>query len=206
MLNLRQLFDRHASLLCLDACSERVHVGLLRKGAPARWASRAEGAGTGLFRALEDLGAQPMEVEAYVFCHGPGSILGVRTSAVAIRTWQVGQNRPAYAYTSLAVAGAAAEGFTVIADARRGLWHALAPGQGLTRVPVSELAGVLAMPEGFKSWAPPPPHLATLPYDPKSVFERLPETPFFSPVGEPDAFLHEEPSYATWTPQVHRSP
>ena len=28
----------------------------------------------------------------------------------------------------------------------------------------------------------------------------------FRPTDAPDAFLHEEPSYATWTPQIHRAP
>jgi hypothetical protein len=28
----------------------------------------------------------------------------------------------------------------------------------------------------------------------------------FRQTEEPDAFLHEEPSYAMWTPQVHQAP
>ena len=28
----------------------------------------------------------------------------------------------------------------------------------------------------------------------------------FTATNTPDAFLHEEPAYATWTPQVHRAP
>ena len=28
----------------------------------------------------------------------------------------------------------------------------------------------------------------------------------FRATDAPDAFLHEEPSYATWTPQIHRAP
>ena len=206
MLTLSQLLDRHQTLLCVDAASERVFAGLLTNDEPARWSVRQEGAGTGLFRALEALEVRPGSAGAFLFCDGPGSILGIRTAAMALRTWQVETPRPAYAYASLALAGGSCPSVTLITDARRGLWHARIPGRGLVRVPAQELAGPLATPEGFKSWAELPEGVATVPYDLPALFAQFPTLPLFREAAEPDAFLHEEPSYATWTPQVHRSP
>jgi tRNA threonylcarbamoyladenosine biosynthesis protein TsaB len=33
-----------------------------------------------------------------------------------------------------------------------------------------------------------------------------PDEPFFRESPEPDAFMHEQPSYVAWTPQVHQAP
>jgi tRNA threonylcarbamoyladenosine biosynthesis protein TsaB len=44
---------------------------------------------------------------------------------------------------------------------------------------------------------------------PYSVPERLAravDADIFTATTAPDAFLHEEPSYVTWTPQIHRAP
>jgi tRNA threonylcarbamoyladenosine biosynthesis protein TsaB len=71
--------------------------------AAARWAGLEEEAGTGIFRVIEALGADVGQAAAFLFCDGPGSTLGVRTAAVALRTWQVVAPRPVYAYHSLAV-------------------------------------------------------------------------------------------------------
>ena len=99
-----------------------------------------------------DIGA----VRAFAFCEGPGSILGIRTSAMAIRMWGAMEIRPMYRYQSLAVVAhvIGRPVVTVIADARRGLWHRLLLGRPLGRVPASALSGELIMPEGFRHWDP----------------------------------------------------
>jgi tRNA threonylcarbamoyladenosine biosynthesis protein TsaB len=129
MPSLRTLLRSHSPLLLLDASSRRIQAGLLGPD-DARWASRADEAGVGVFACLAELGADPGAVAAFAFCEGPGSILGIRTSAMALRVWDVLRPRPLFAFQSLAVAAAAAgrPGATLIADARRGLWHCLPPG------------------------------------------------------------------------------
>src|SRR4051812_17470625 len=109
MPSLTQLLLAHRSLLVLDAASTRIQVGLLQANAPARWQAIDAEAGSALFNGtdavLKAAGQQLSNVDAFAFCEGPGSMLGVRTVAMAIRTWQVLRARPAYAYQSLAVAG-----------------------------------------------------------------------------------------------------
>jgi tRNA threonylcarbamoyladenosine biosynthesis protein TsaB len=208
MPSLNQLLADHGSLLLLDAASETIYVGLLKPGHPPRWSARREEAGVGLFRGLEDLGADHGACGAFAFCEGPGSILGIRTAAVALRTWTVLAPRPSFAYSSLALAATALDRPDVglIADARRGRWHHHLLGGPWRRVPAAELTGELAMPDGLRHWTPPPAGTRTAPYDLPRLFTlpAVTAADLFRPIAAPDAFLHEEPDYAAWTPQVHR--
>jgi tRNA threonylcarbamoyladenosine biosynthesis protein TsaB len=175
-----------------------------------RWASRTEEAGVGLFQCLEELDVDLGAVAAFAYCEGPGSILGIRTSAVALRMWNVLRERPMFAYLSLALAAQAVgrPGVTLVADARRGLWHRQRAGGPLERVSAAELSGELLMPEGFRHWDPLPPGTGLTPYDLATLLAdpAVAGADLFRPTDSPDAFLHEEPAYAKWTPQIHRGP
>jgi tRNA threonylcarbamoyladenosine biosynthesis protein TsaB len=224
MLSLRDLLLAHSSVLLVDSASARIQVGLLRRGAAPAWAHSAEEAGVGVFACTQDvLRAASLrldQVAAFVFCDGPGSVLGIRTAAVALRTWNTLKPRPSFAYCSLDLAAkfqcqSAPSGlsasFNVIADARRDTWHRVVvdpEGQvgPLQRVPAGELNGSLLTPEHFRSWSRPPAGLQTIPYSVEDMLRRLEGTPLLREAPEPDAFLHEEPAYQTWTPQIHRAP
>jgi len=218
MSSLTQLLASHGRLLVLDAASTRVQVGLIRNGAPSRWRSVEDEAGTGLFTATERLLAEAGtgldEVAAFVFCEGPGSMLGTRTVAMALRTWQVLKPRPVYAYQSLAVAARGAwtqqaRAFAVIADARRDTWHVQtldSDGRlaSLQRVSAGELpAGELLTPENFRAWAQPPRPAAVCSYDLAKIFSALADGDHFRATDAPDAFQHEAPEYKKWSAQVH---
>src|SRR5205085_2213208 len=100
--SLRQLRDAHAPLLLIDAASAQVQVGWLERHEDG-WQHSAEEAGVGIFQAIDALNRDVGDAGAFVFCDGPGSILGIRTAAMAIRTWNVLKPRPVFAYSSLAV-------------------------------------------------------------------------------------------------------
>jgi hypothetical protein len=51
-----------------------------------------------------------------------------------------------------------------------------------------------------------PADVATTPYDVAALLVRTPEAALFRAVEAPEVFLHEEPSYATWSPHIHRAP
>lgn len=208
MPSLRQLLAAHAPLLLLDAASARVQAGWLPRDGAARWASSNDEAGVGIFRCVTALGVDPAAAGALVLCDGPGSVLGIRTSAMALRTWCVLRPRPVFCYHSLAVVAAALEapGVTVIADARRDSWHCATAGSELRRVPTAQLPGGLMMPEGFRHWTPLPAGVTSTPYSLPDLLGRVETRDLFRPTSHPDAFLHEEPNYATWTPQIHRAP
>jgi tRNA threonylcarbamoyladenosine biosynthesis protein TsaB len=210
MPSLSQILRDHSPLLLIDAASERIQVGLLDAARAPHWAARREDAGVGIFECLDDLAVEIDSVGAFAFCEGPGSILGIRTSAMALRMWNVLIPRPLFAYFGLAVVAQAAgrPDVAYIADARRGLWHRQFMGRQPERVPSAELAGELVTPEGFRRWEPLPQGATTTPYDLSALFA-LPSVAgadLFREAPEPDAFLHQEPTYAKWTPQIHRAP
>jgi tRNA threonylcarbamoyladenosine biosynthesis protein TsaB len=144
-----------------------------------------------------------------VFCEGPGSVLGIRTAAVALRAWRViNPGATTFAYQSLDVVARSINRpeVNVIADARRDTWHVAKVNSPLQRIPSSELHGDLVMPEHFRHWTPLPANVTTTSYDLAALLPRLCEADLFRPVTGPDAFTHEDPTYVTWTPQIHQAP
>src|ERR1043165_7825223 len=143
MPSLRQLAAAHAPLLFLDAAARRVQVGLWDAKGAGRWETADDEAGVAVFRCVEKLGFPLADAGAFVFSDGPGSILGVRTVAMALRTWTLLKPRPVFAYSSLALVAHALgrPDVGVIADARRDAWHHYQIGRGLRRVPGGEPRG-----------------------------------------------------------------
>ncbi len=205
---LRELLAAHAPLLVLDAASARVQVGALWSDGRAEWQSSEEEAGVAIFEGVAKLSLKPGDARAFVFCDGPGSVLGIRTAAMAIRTWGVLSPRAVFAYCSLAVvAHALADSdLGVIADARRDAWHHYQLGRGLRRLRATDLTGQLVMPDNFRNWSPLPSTVGRTPYVLADLLPRIAGADLFHESAAPDAFLHEEPSYVTWTPRVHQAP
>lgn len=208
MPSLRQLLDARAPLLLLDAASTRIQVGWLAAGQPARWETASAEAGVGLFECVQRLQIRTADAGAFLFCDGPGSILGVRTAAMALRAWLVLKPRPVFAYRSLELVAHALgrPELTIIADARRDSWHTGRIGQPVQRVPTATLSGELVMPEGFRHWTPLPAGVTSTSYSLDQLLPAVADADLFRETAAPDAFLHEEPSYVTWTPQIHRAP
>ncbi|HVW19763.1 MAG TPA: peptidase M22 [Opitutaceae bacterium] len=204
MPSLRQVLGAHAPLLLIDAASARIQVGWWEGGWEPRWTSSEAEAGVGIFQCLEELGADPARARGLAFCSGPGSILGIRTAAMALRAWRSGSPAPAFGYSSLALAAhGAPPAASLIADARRGAWHLLRPGEPLRRVPAAELSGDLAMPAGFRHWSPLPAGTASVSYELPALWAKAADADLLLPTEEPDAFLHAEPAYALWSAQPH---
>lgn len=208
MPSLRAVLASAAPVVVLDAASGLVQAGRLTAEGRARWETSQEESNRAVFECFERLGIAPGEVGAWVYCDGPGSILGIRTVAMALRTWQVLHPRPIFGYSSLAVVAHALgdERVSVVADARRETWHCYRMGAGLRRLGSDQIAAPLATPEHFRHWSPLPPGTTTVPYALADLLPRVQEADLLLPTDAPDAFLHEEPSYVTWTPAIHRAP
>jgi tRNA threonylcarbamoyladenosine biosynthesis protein TsaB len=208
MPSLHDLLAAHAPLLVLDAASSRIQIGLFAADGSVRWESSEAEAGVGLFLCVEALALDLLSVAAFAFSEGPGSVLGIRTTAMALRAWTTLEVRPIFAYSSLAVIWHALrrDDTAVISDARRDRWHRYRAPEGLTRVHAGELSGPLATPEGFRNWSTLPAKVERVPYRLADLLPSTARVDLFRPVDAPDAFLHEEPSYVTWTPQIHRAP
>lgn len=208
MSSLRALHAAHAPLLLIDAASSVVQVALAHADGRWEWQTSTEESGVGIFQSVRNLSLPPSAAGGFLFCDGPGSILGIRTAAMALRTWCVLQPRPIFAYSSLAIVALACarENVGVIADARRDSWHHFQIGRGLSRLPTDQLSGDLVMPEGFRNWSTLPPGVRIIPYGLSDLLLAVGDADLFRPSPAPDAFLYEEPSYVTWSPQIHRAP
>lgn len=226
MPSLTQLLTRHGCLLVLDAASTRVQVGLLRTRQLASWHSAEVESGTGLFIGVEDVlkksGLNMAEIGAFIFCEGPGSTLGVRTVAMAVRSWQTIAARPcpAYRYQSLPLLAQelARSSPTVpcaaVADARRDSWHcvqidptrSVGPLQRLASPALATLPGELWQPNSFRSWANPPRPTLDYPYDVSALLAAHADADLFTATDAPDAFQHTAPDYKKWSAQIHSSP
>jgi tRNA threonylcarbamoyladenosine biosynthesis protein TsaB len=199
------LLSTHAPFLLLDATSSRVQVALCESEASVRWASSSAESNVALFRCIEQLGADPTAVRAFVFCEGPGSILGVRTTAMALRTWCALASRPCFAYQSLVLMATVLHR-PVVSDARREQWHLATSDASLTRVATDAIPPHAATPAEFRAWTPLPANVEPVSYDLAQLLPRVADRDLFHSAPEPDAYLHEAPSYVTWTPQIHRAP
>lgn len=173
-----------------------------------RWATSAEESGIGLFTCVDALAIQPGDARGFVFCDGPGSILGIRTSAMAVRAWRVLNPRPVFSYHSLELVARflGDPELSVIADARRDAWHCISLNTPLRRVASADLPPSLATPAGFRNWTPLPAGVNPVAYSIEDMLSRVMDEDLLRETAEPDAFLHEEPNYVTWTPRIHRAP
>lgn len=207
MFRFRQLSALSPTLV-IDAASARIQVGLLHADGTARWHVSTEESGVAVFQGVVALGVDPQAIAAFVFCDGPGSVLGIRTAAMALRTWNVMKPRRVFAYSSLALVAHALgrDDVGVVADARRDTWHHYQIGRGLRRLAPADLTGELVMPEHFRHWSQLPAGVRIVPYSLAELLPRVPDVDLLLETDAPDAFLHEEPSYVTWTPQIHRAP
>jgi tRNA threonylcarbamoyladenosine biosynthesis protein TsaB len=221
MVALAQLLASHASILVLDAASASVQVGLLRAGREAIWRESPDEAGKALFiladACLQETGLRLNEVTAFVFCEGPGSMLGIRTAAMAIRTWQTEKPRPAYCYRSLTLLAyelrrmGEPPPFSVIADARRDTWHRVLVEDSvsaLQRIPGAELAASnepLWQPATFRTWSPSPRAARDIAYPVGRLLAAHDSLDLFTSTEAPDAFQHAAPEYKKWSAQIHRA-
>jgi tRNA threonylcarbamoyladenosine biosynthesis protein TsaB len=110
-------------------------VGVLSGG---RWVGQAlspDGALEGLFGCVEVALAEAKlklsDIRSFALCVGPGSVLGIRIAALAVRSWSALEPRPIFVWESLAgIARSALTAgekglFLVAVESRLKRWHAL---------------------------------------------------------------------------------
>jgi tRNA threonylcarbamoyladenosine biosynthesis protein TsaB len=115
---------------------EGVRVGVLANGC---WVAESVVA-AGALESTTDLTAEVLQkahlkftdIKSYAVCIGPGSMLGIRVSAMAVRTWATLYQRPIYVWESLKLLAehALTQGvkvpFAVINESRLKRWNLLA--------------------------------------------------------------------------------
>jgi len=127
--------------LFFDASGTRVRIGILNDEFWAAYRESESQALAAIFGEVEAVLDSAKitwpEIQSYLYVEGPGSVLGLRIAAMAIRAWQVedakvanGASRPVFSCNSLQLAAALASTeikppFAVFTEARHGHWHVL---------------------------------------------------------------------------------
>lgn len=184
----------------------------------------------GIFVATEKVLGSRMPA-GFIFCAGPGSILGIRIAAMAIRAWCACRwhaSVPVLAYQSLRLhvalitrAFPQEKDFAVLAESRLNCWNVLGVRAGAPEKKICEIkSDVLAQSVPEKVFLLPQRRAGTptlnapaTPFSPARFLENdaavFAETPaLLTPCDEaPDALNTADPdSYAKWTPARHKSP
>ena len=207
--------------LVLDGSARAgVRVGVFSGG---RWVGQGispDGALEGLFgcveRALAEAKVSLADIRSFALCVGPGSVLGIRIAALAVRSWSALEPRPIFVWESLAglarsaLAAGEKSPFLVAVESRLKRWHALeVAADGSSGTPFEAEAAELnssgrrvlaaseAAPGVLASHVAVPHPWTTLP----SFFA---QPGFLRPEPSPDA-LNIANDFATWSGERHRS-
>lgn len=206
--------------LVLDGSARAgVRVGVLSGG---RWVGQSlspDGALEGLFDCVEAALAEAKlklgDIRSFALCVGPGSVLGIRITALTVRSWSALEPRPIFVWASLAgiarsalVAGEKGP-FLVATESRLKRWHALeVAADGSLGTPFEAEAAqlntagcrVLAASEAASSVLTA--HVAVShPWSSLPVF--FSESGFLREEPRPDA-LNVANDFATWSGERHR--
>jgi tRNA threonylcarbamoyladenosine biosynthesis protein TsaB len=219
------MFDVELPWLFLDASSVAARVGVWQNARWLAWreseAPALEAIFAGVRAALDESGIPLEKLGGYLYVEGPGSVLGLRLTAMAIRAWQTdeaarkgGKMHPVWAGGSLhlaaalALAGGTPPPFAVFTEARQGHWHvfdvhgsAAAPVGALSAREVGENglpAGALFHVPARKAWHQPPPHGRPLSISLHDHPETLLHPNLFRLAETPTPFTGTAPEYKKW--------
>ena len=206
--------------LVLDGSARHgVRVGVLQGG---RWVAEAyseEGALEATFacaeQALAKAGLQFADLRAFAVCVGPGSMLGIRVTAMAVRTWAALQPCEVWVWEPLVALAAAvrlrgeAGAFHVVSESRLKRWHVVSvdaaglpsPARECELEQVAALSGrilttVTSAPQVLPAAVVVPEAWAELP----KVFA---QAGVLRPEPKPEA-LNAAADFATWSGERHR--
>lgn len=209
--------------LFLDASSVMVQAGLWRDG---RWLAYRNGKGQALESiftlidsCLEEARIKLEAVGGFIHGEGPGSVLGIRLAAMAIRGWlalPAWQRATVHSCRSLPLAAVLIREkyqpdspFHVVAEARQTRWNLLRSDSDTIEEAEPATLEALLPPlyhlRQRKAWNTPPAH--AVPVD-NSLMEHpeLLNTPgLLSAVEQPGLYLVSEQTFRTWTPERHRA-
>jgi tRNA threonylcarbamoyladenosine biosynthesis protein TsaB len=136
--------------LVLDGSARQgTSVGILQDG---RWLSQVqveqgamEASVDAVQTVLQAAGLSLADLKSFAVCIGPGSILGIRLTAMAVRTWAAQTPRPLYTWDALTVLARVAlqakrpSPFLVVSDSRLKRWNVLKVNDATSLSAIAEL-------------------------------------------------------------------
>lgn len=210
--------------LVIDSSSNYIFAGVLDE--KQNWLCRHSREGTTLEtlfvlvgKAIKDANIKLTDLRSYLYCEGPGSVLGLRLSAMAIETWRRlnPNSTKLYKYNSLRLSAMilvqdnpSLQESIIISDWKKGLWNSL---QFCTtcigKVGVindSDLTAwqgkVYHLPHR-KGWQKPPPKSQAIFYAPERISDLQNLSELMQVTDEVQLYKSEASTFKKWKPKRH---
>lgn len=212
--------------LVIDGSGSAVFVGLL--GERDSWLAKIEGDGAPLEKlfpaveqALTGANLTLADISSYIYCEGPGSVLGLRLCAMAIKTWTrlYPSSAQLYKYNSLHLTArtllqSAPElrDALIVSDWKKGAWNGLYIKDGnagstevIDDVQLADWPGALYHLPQRKGWLSPPPDAITLRNDPSRINGLLDQPSLLQKIERVELYSSGINTFQKWTPTRHRA-
>jgi tRNA threonylcarbamoyladenosine biosynthesis protein TsaB len=161
-------------------------------------------------------------IDRYIYCEGPGSTLGLRLAAMAIKTWHAlhHESPPCFTYNSLQLAAHCLRldepklhEAILIADWKKDTWNSVILKKGavstckpILQTDLHEMEEPRYHLPQRKGWQAPPSNAATLNYSPERLDDLIDSHELLRHVDSPLPFASAPANYQKWVPDRHRAP
>jgi tRNA threonylcarbamoyladenosine biosynthesis protein TsaB len=220
------MYKTNKASLVIDGSGGSVFAGLL--DAENRWLVKVDRDGAPLEElfpvikiALTESRLSFADIGSYIYCEGPGSVLGLRLCAMAIETWTRLYPKSAqyYKYNSLQLSAHALlhaipdlQDALIVADWKKGAWNALyIKGRhvGATEViddaSLSDWENLIYHLPQRKGWQCPPDKVQTLRYDPSILDAISKSSGLLQMTNHVELYSSGINTFQKWTRARHRA-
>lgn len=170
---------------------------------------------------LKKAGLELNHIKSYIYCEGPGSLLGLRLCAMAIESWTRIHPAPTELYsfnsltllaTQLTKEGGNEEDALLISDWKKDTWNSLAIRSGtpgrvkpIQTPELSDWQGPLYHLPARKGWQKPPDNALELKYAPERLAKLLDFPDLIQRRQSVELYNSAVSSFQKWTPERHRA-
>ena len=171
--------------------------------------------------ALNEAGLDLSAVSSYLYCEGPGSVLGLRLCAMAIETWArlYPQSANLYKYNSLQLSALSLvnsnptlQDALIVSDWKKGAWNAIYMQSGkvssnivIDDEKMAAWQGALYHLPQRKGWQSPPSNAQTLAYDPSQIDKLRHQPALLQATETVELYSSGINTFQKWTPTRHRA-
>ena len=214
--------NTNTTYLFIDASAVKPWVGILKSG---QWLAlhvlreqALESIFTGTNQCLNETGLSLKNIQGFIHCEGPGSVLGVRLSAMAINCWRAmpaWQNAEIKTYQSLHLIRViildqtkSKKSFHIISEARKNMWNCLSNQepkiQFIEQNTLHQLEGTLHHYQQRKSWHQAPQSAHPFVLDLSNCAKYLYRQDIVTHKENPTIFEAHADTYKKWDHTRHR--
>lgn len=210
--------------LVIDCSSSNIYAGVLDH--KNQWRSQISREGTALenmFLAVEDTMQDARiklsDLSGFIYCEGPGSVLGLRLCAMAIETWRrlYPNCNELLKYNSLQLSAQVLlqdnvdlKDALIVSDWKKGAWNSIQITAALPQKIVviddntlTNFNGKLYHLPQRKGWQRPPPKAQTLLHSPGRIADLRLRTSALKAVDQVEIYNNSVNRFQKWTPTSH---